>query len=103
MSGEIVTANELNSGATVYLTATGEWVEAIDQARVFAPTEADERDHLIDKAKADYRLIGIEIEKAAREGERVVAERLRERIRATGPTSPRQNPQELGEDDHVSV
>jgi len=103
MSGEILTANALVSGATVYLTAEGSWVENIDRARVFGPDEADERDHLIDKARADHRLIGIEIERAAQADGKVVAERLRERIRAEGPTSPRQSPQTLSEDDHVSL
>lgn len=103
MSGEILTANELNSGAAVYLTEAGKWVEDIDKARVFAPPEADERDHWADKARSDHRLIGVEIEKAAREDGRVIAERLRERIRAEGPTSPRHTPQTLEEDDHVSL
>ncbi|HUV32103.1 MAG TPA: DUF2849 domain-containing protein [Devosiaceae bacterium] len=103
MNGEILTANELVSGATVYFADTGVWVQDIDKARLFGAGEADERDQLIDKARADHRLIGVEIEKAARDGARVVAERLRERIRATGPTAPRHVPQQPDEDDHVSV
>lgn len=103
MSGAILTANELNSGATVYLAASGEWLKDIQQARVFAEAEAAERDALADKARADHRLIGVELEAAAVDGARVVAERLREQIRAGGPTSPRQGPQPLAEGDHVSL
>ena len=100
---EILTANELVSGATVYLTATGEWVEDIDRARLFGADEADARDQLIAEARTNNRLIGIEIEKAEQEGDRIVAERLRERIRSEGPTSPRQAPQTLGDDGNVPL
>lgn len=103
MSTEIITANELNSGATVYLAASGEWVKDIHRARVFAEAEAAERDALAEKARADHRLIGVEIEKAETADGKVIAQRLREQIRAAGPTSPRQGPQPLAEGDHVSL
>ena len=36
MSKEILTGNELTSGATVYLSASGEWVEPLQSARLAA-------------------------------------------------------------------
>ncbi len=103
MSGAILTANELNSGATVYLAASGEWLKDIDLARVFSEAEADERAALAEKARDDHRLIGVEVEAASVDGGQVIAQRLREQIRAGGPTSPRQGPQPLAEGDHVSL
>ena len=40
---EILTGNELLSGATVYLDPQNRWVEQIDEARVFLPEEAEAR------------------------------------------------------------
>ncbi|MGN6684489.1 MAG: DUF2849 domain-containing protein, partial [Devosia sp.] len=36
---EILTGNELVSGATVYLSRTGQWVEDLQQARIFLKEE----------------------------------------------------------------
>ena len=44
---EILTGNELMSGATVYLDPQGKWVEEIDKARVFLPEEAEAKDAAI--------------------------------------------------------
>src|SRR5690606_12626288 len=41
---EILTGNELMSGATVYLDRDGKWVEELQQARVFLKEEAEARD-----------------------------------------------------------
>lgn len=100
---EIITANELVSGATIYLTADGSWVEDIDQARLFSDGETEERDAVVIKAKANNRLVSVDTEKAERDGGKVIADRLRERIRAEGPTAPRHDRQALGDDDHVSL
>jgi hypothetical protein len=100
--GEIITGNELVSGATVYLTENGGWEENIDAARVFSPEQIEERDRLLEDIKAGNRILSLEIEKAERAGDKVVAERLRERIRSEGPTTPRQPRQTLG-DANVSL
>ena len=100
---EIVTGNELKSGATVYYYADGRWDVDIDQASVFGPEESERRDEVLAKAKATGRLVSLEVEQVSVEGGRVVAQRLRERIRAEGPTAPRMKPQMLEEGDHVSV
>lgn len=85
---EILTANELESGATVYLTADGIWQMDIDKARLFEADDADARDAVLAAAQASGRLVGLEAEKVTRVDGRIVAQRLRERIRAEGPTSP---------------
>lgn len=103
---EILTANELVSGAVVYLDADGNWQQDIDKARLFGDgeAEAESRDAVIAAANATGRLVGIEVEKVEIVDGKVVAQRLRERIRATGPTAPYgPERQELGEDGHVSL
>ena len=100
---EIVTANELLSGAVVYLGADDAWHAALAAARLFTPEEAEARDALIATAKANGRLVGIEIEKVAVTDGQIVPQRLRERIRANGPTAPYgPERQDLGEP-HVSL
>lgn len=101
---EIITANELLSGATVYVDGDGHWVMDIDKARLFEDTEAEARDAVVAAANATGRLISVEVEKVTLVDGKVVAHRLRERIRAEGPTAPYgPERQELGEDGHVSL
>ena len=85
---DIVTANELLSGAVVYLGRDGAWHAELDMARLFAPDEAEARDAAVAAAKGNVRLVGIETEKVTVEVGQVVPNRLRERIRANGPTAP---------------
>lgn len=106
---EILTANELISGATVYFDRSGRWVEDLQAARLFEKDEAVARDELIAASKKTMRIVGIEIEKVSVIAGQIVPERLRERIRASGPTVPaspdgRQwDRQHLDGDDHVSI
>ena len=101
---EILTANELISGAVVYLDATGKWQPDINSARIFRNEEEAARNSAVTAAKATGRLISIEVEMVALVGGRVIANRLRERIRADGPTAPYgPKRQTLGEDGHVSL
>ena len=106
---EILTGNELISGATVYLDATGTWVEDLQAARLFAKTEAAERDAALAATKATGRIISLEIEEVEQVDGQIVPKRLRERIRAAGPTAPltlngqAYDRQHLGDDGHVSI
>ncbi len=106
---EILTGNELTSGATVYLDRTGSWVESLQSARLFAPEDAAERDAAIAATKATGRVISIEIEEVTLDAGLVTPKRLRERIRAAGPTAPLTlngeiyDRQHLDEDGHVSI
>ena len=99
---EIVTANELLSGAVVYVDDSGHWQPDINKARVFETVEA--RDSVIAAANATGRLISVEAERVAVEDGKIVPARLRERIRAEGPTAPYgPERQVLEEGDHVSL
>ena len=106
---EILTGNELTSGGTVYLDADNNWVEDLQAARLFAKDETAERDAALAATKGTGRVISLEIEEVTRDGDTIVPKRLRERIRAAGPTAPLTlngeiyDRQHLGEDGHVSI
>jgi hypothetical protein len=106
---EILTGNELVSGATVYLDAHNRWGEDLQAARLFAKEEAAERDAAVIATKGTGRILSLEIEEVTQDGGRIVPKRLRERIRAAGPTAPLTlngeiyDRQHLGEDGHVSI
>lgn len=100
---EILTGNELMSGATVYLDRQGRWVEEIDAARVFAPEDAEAKDAAIAATKRTGRIVSLEAETIKLVEGKVVPDRLRERIRATGSTAPAFDRQHLDEDGHVSI
>lgn len=105
---EILAANELTSGAAVYLDAQGEWQGSLQSARLFGKDETQERDAAIAATKATGRIVGVEIEEVERVDGRVVPKRMRERIRAAGPTTMTWNGlafdrQHLDEDGHVSI
>ncbi len=106
---EILTGNELISGATVYLDGAGNWIEDLQAARLFSKEESAERDAALAATKATGRIISLEIEEVSQEGGIIVPKRLRERIRAAGPTAPltlngqAYDRQHLGDDGHVSI
>ncbi|HEV7345672.1 MAG TPA: DUF2849 domain-containing protein [Devosia sp.] len=106
---EILTGNELTSGGTVYLDAQNTWVEDLQAARVFGKEEAAERDAALAATKATGRIISVEAEEVTQDQGRIVPKRLRERIRAAGPTAPLTlngeiyDRQHLDEDGHVSI
>ncbi len=108
--GQVITANRLTDGDVVFLDVEGHWSERLDRAQVFA-----------DKAAA---AAGLDIGKAAESGNlivdlyavdvtlqagTIVPLKLREAIRARGPTifpaftKPGSTPAPVQEDDHVSV
>lgn len=100
---EILTGNELMSGATVYLDRAGNWVEDLQQARVFVAEEAEARDAAIAATKKTLRIVSLEIETVTLLGGVIHPDRIRGRIRAEGPTAPRFERQHLDEDGHVSI
>ncbi len=100
---EILTGNELMSGATVYLAISGEWVEELQRARVFAREQAAERDAAIAATKKTMRINSLEIETVEVKDGVIVPDRIREVIRAEGPTAPRFERQHLDSDGHVSI
>jgi hypothetical protein len=100
---EILTGNELTSGATVYLDANGDWVEDLQASRLFAKDDAAARDEAIAATKKTMRINSLEIETVQVVDGKIVPDRIRERIRAEGPTAPRFDRQHLDEDGHVSI
>jgi hypothetical protein len=100
---EILTGNELMSGATVYLDRGGKWVEELQQARVFLKEEAEAKDAAIAATKKTGRINSIEVETVSLRDGVIHPDRIRERIRAEGPTAPRFDRQHLDEDGHVSI
>jgi len=100
---DILTGNEVMSGATVYLTKTGEWVEELQQARVFLKEEVEARDAAIAATKKTMRINSLEVETVTLKDGVIVPDRIRERIRAEGPTAPRFDRQHLDKDGHVSI
>lgn len=100
---EILTGNELISGATVYLDRDGKWVEELQRSRVFLKEEAEARDGAIAATKKTMRINSLEIETVQLRDGVIYPDRIRERIRAEGPTAPRFDRQHLGQDDHVSI
>jgi len=100
---EILTGNELMSGATVYLDREGRWVEDLQQARVFLKEEAEARDAALAATRKTLRIVSIEVETVTLRDGAIYPDRIRERIRAEGPTAPRFDRQHLDEDGHVSI
>jgi hypothetical protein len=100
---DILTGNELISGATVYLDRDGRWVEDLQQARLFKAEEKDGLEAAIAATRATMRINSLETETVKVVDGIIVPDRIRERIRAEGPTAPRFDRQHLGEADHVSI
>ncbi|MFC6490733.1 DUF2849 domain-containing protein [Nitratireductor sp. GCM10026969] len=84
---KLLTANRLSDGEAVWLAAGGRWVEDIAQAEVAREAETEARLEETGRAAAarnevvDVNLIDVEFVDGA-----VRPIRLRERIRAAGPT-----------------
>jgi hypothetical protein len=85
---KILTGNRLTDGVAVWYAADGHWAERIERARTVAD-KADEAElEAIGRAAAaanivvDLDLVDVELKDG-----RIVPLRLRERIRAAGPTN----------------
>ena len=100
---DILTGNEVMSGATVYLDRAGNWVEDLQAARVFLKEEAEARDAAMAATKKTMRINSLEIETVTLKDGVILPDRIRERIRADGPTAPRFDRQHLDKDGHVSI
>ena len=100
---EILTGNELMSGATVYLDREGNWVEDLQAARVFLKEESEARDAALAATKKTMRINSLEIETVTLRDGVISPDRIRERIRAEGPTAPRMDRQHLDKDGYVSI
>lgn len=86
---KILTANRLLDGEAVWFTAAGHWAETIDGSEIARDAEGEARLEAIGKAAflrnevLDVALVDVALE----EDGRIVPTRLRERIRAAGPST----------------
>lgn len=84
---KIVTANRLSDGEVVWLGQGEVWVETIDNARVLEDAEAvSAGEAAAAAAVAANKIVDVATIDVTREGASIVPVRLRERIRAQGPT-----------------
>ncbi len=90
MTRHVITANRLTDGLVVYLTDGGGWEESINRARLTGD-DADKAAALETGGQGETANIvtGVYEVEVARQGADVVPVRMRERIRAYGPTTHR--------------
>ncbi len=88
MKPQILTANRLRDGIVVFFTRDGGWSERIDDSRM-SEDEASRAEMVAagELAAAAGTVVGPYLIDAAVSGEHIRADRLRERIRAAGPTA----------------
>jgi hypothetical protein len=84
---QIVTANRLIDGEVVFRAADGAWVRDVNGAGVLADKAAAEAAHAAALADMDAAIVvDVAVIDVTVEAGRIVPVRLRERIRAYGPT-----------------
>ena len=86
---QVATANALASGAVVFRTQSGRWSPSIDEAHVAADAEAVAA--LLSAAERDVEqnlVVDAYLVDVRRDETRIVPTKLREAIRALGPTVP---------------
>ncbi|KZM47930.1 DUF2849 domain-containing protein [Labrenzia sp. OB1] len=85
---KVITANRLLNGDVVWLAGTGDWVERITLAKVFEGKEAV-AEALAQGVAAEDRqeVVSVYAMDVTVEDGVIVPVRLREKIRATGPTT----------------
>ena len=87
MVDKVLTANRLTDGVAVWLNANGEWVTSLQEALVARHAEAEAALEAIGKqAYADNKVVDVNLIDAEVVGGVVEPVRLREKIRAAGPT-----------------
>ncbi len=85
---KLVTGNRLRDGVPVYFAGSGRWSPAVDDAILVEAASADALLAEAQKGEKPLPAVGAELIEAVRQGSRVVPVTLREKIRATGPTTP---------------
>ncbi|MGE7369315.1 DUF2849 domain-containing protein [Neorhizobium sp. NPDC001467] len=89
MSDKVLTANRLSDGIAVWLDATGQWNERLQDALVARHAEAVSSLEAIGKRDfADNRVVDVAVIEVQEINGQLWPLRLRERIRAQGPTMP---------------
>ncbi|WP_026381700.1 DUF2849 domain-containing protein [Afifella pfennigii] len=83
---KVLTANRLADGAVVWLGETGAWVEAIEAARHFGAHDIDAAHVSAAEAVAAGLVVDPDAIEVVVGPQGIVPVRLREKIRALGPT-----------------
>lgn len=83
----VITANDLRSGEVVYLDPQGAWCACLDDGRVVEAADLDAVLTLGGQGEVEGQVVGVYEISVSRDGARIVPERLRERIRAFGPST----------------
>lgn len=85
---KILTANRLIDGEAVWYAGNGHWDESIAQAEIAGDKEGEARLEAIGKqASANNELVDAVLIDVETVDGRIVPQRLREKIRAAGPTN----------------
>jgi sulfite reductase (NADPH) hemoprotein beta-component len=85
-SASLVTANQLRDGSVVWLGVAGHWTPRLAEAAVFAPAELPAALAAAARAEAARLVVGAYAVEAEVKGGLAVPTRLRERLRANGPS-----------------
>ncbi|KWV41621.1 nitrite reductase [Rhizobium altiplani] len=87
MVDKVLTANRLTDGIAVWLNANGQWVTSLQEALVARHTEAvDTLEAIGKKSYADNQVVDVAVVEVQESNGVLWPLRLRERIRAQGPT-----------------
>ena len=87
MVDKVLTANRLADGIAVWLDAGGEWTTSLQDALVARHAEAvSALEDIGKKAYADNKVVDVNLVDVQETGGKLWPLRLRERIRAEGPT-----------------
>ncbi|OHV81523.1 DUF2849 domain-containing protein [Rhizobium sp. LCM 4573] len=87
MTDKVLTANRLSDGIAVWLDANGQWTEKLQDALVARHPEAIASLEAIGKRDfAANRVVDVNVIEVQEAGGQIWPLRLRERIRAQGPT-----------------
>lgn len=87
MVDKVLTANRLTDGVAVWLNANGEWATSLQEALVARHAEAEASLEAIGKqAYADNKVVDVNLIDVRETDGKLWPLRLRERIRAEGPT-----------------
>lgn len=85
---KVLTANRLVDGEAVWFSAGAGWIEVIDGAEIARDTENEEKLRQIgERAAANNEVVDVDLIDVDLDGGVIVPKRLRERIRAAGPTN----------------
>ncbi len=85
---KVVTANRLTDGEVVWLGAQGVWAEMLNEAEALSTKEAEQKALDLAHASADRQeVVDVYVIDVILEEGRLIPQKLREMIRAAGPTT----------------